>query len=160
MVTFPNTEPAQATVTPRPIILAVTELVASFISAAERQLSVVGRDLGVPPDGVLGELLAGVHQQRRPRRGLTESCVLYSVHGIGCLFIGRRDRSEIDLDLAPDGRPMFDSWRIKRWARSVGLPLADEEAITAEAAALVERGMLTAVDDWRWSWSFGRHPGG
>lgn len=72
-----------------------------------------------------------------------------------CLFIGRRDRSEIDLDVAPDGRPMFDTWRIRRWARSVGLRFADAGAIAAEAADLVERGVLTAVDEWRWSWSLG-----
>ena len=133
----------------------VSDIVASFISAAERQLSVVGRDLGVPPDAVLRELLDGVHQQRRPRRGVTQSCVLYSVHGIGCLFSGRRDRSEIDLDLSPDGRPMFDTWRVKRWATSLGLRFAEEQAIAAEATGLVERGSLTAVDERRWSWSPG-----
>jgi hypothetical protein len=126
-------------------------LVASFLAAAQRQLSVVGRDLGVPPESVLEELVGGVRQHRRPRRGVTKSCVGYSVHGDGCLFIGRRDRSEIDLDLSPAGAAKFDVWRVKIWAESIGVEDPNDEAITDEAASLVESGELLAVDSWWWA---------
>lgn len=134
----------------------MADLVASFVAAAQRQLSVVGRDLGIPPESVLAELVGGALQRRRPRRGVTASCVGYQVHGLGCLFIDRRDRSEIDLDELPDGRPTFDVWRVKRWAESMGFDYPDDKAIEVEAAALVERGALMQVDAWRWSWAAGR----
>lgn len=56
----------------------------------------------------------------------------YSVHGAGCRF-GSDDGIEVDADFAPDGREIFDFWRLRWYGLSLPGPLdvTDQDLRTA-----------------------------
>jgi hypothetical protein len=129
----------------------VTDVCASFVAAAKRQLEIVGFDLGVPPDKVIEELLRAVWRHDRPRQGVMPSGVEYFVHGLGCRLVSRPDGQMIDLDVADSGETKFDLWRVKQWAKSAGVDYPGDEAIAGEAELLARRGVLREMREGWWS---------
>jgi hypothetical protein len=123
--------------------------VATFVEAADGVLRSVARDFDLPRDRALLEFISS-HRRDPLMRGRTPSGVIYSVHGIGCRF-RMRHRGVVDLDLSQVGSPMFDAWRIRHWAESVGIPEPDEGSIEEEAGMLVRDGTLRIVEPGWWT---------
>lgn len=122
-----------------------------FVDRARAVLESVGADIGSSRDAAVRSLLIEVRQRGGKRSGSTPSGIGYAVHGLGCRFKDAAGAA-IDLDISPDGRPMFDSWRVQGWARSIGreAPSAD---IVDEALSLVRLGVLEPVREGWWTWA-------
>lgn len=91
----------------------------------------------------VSELIGLVRKGMLPRQGRLASGIQYHVHGIGCEFVGRRNEI-VDIDFAPDGTPIFDAWRLRRYLVSLGQGKYDEDAIVATCQELVAAGKLVA----------------
>jgi hypothetical protein len=88
---------------------------------------------------------------RAEQRTTTKGGIAFLVHGVGCRF---EDAAgvEIDLDILPDGRPIFDYWRVRAWARSAGRDVPAQAEVVAEAFGLVRLGALQPDGDGWWTW--------
>lgn len=65
------------------------------------------------------ELLRAWHQKKIPQIGFVKGHLdfQFHFHGIGCECFFE-DGSFVDFDFKPDGRPIFDSWRLMNFATS------------------------------------------
>jgi hypothetical protein len=132
--------------------------VADFVQVAGNLLVSLAKDFDLQADGVLRQFMAerrAAFCDEQPRsamlpRGRTPSGVIYALHGIGCRF-RIRYRGEVDLDLSPSGAAMFNAWRVRWWAKSIGAPQPDDAAIEREANDLMRRGMLRVAAPGWWT---------
>jgi hypothetical protein len=123
------------------------EIVVAFIAL----LGVCGRafaavSLGVSRSGPTEPLTAAVSHGSRVRSGIIEGLGSFHLHGIGCRF--ELDGGEdIDFDWDADGAVVFDSWRLRSFASSIGHGGFPDHDLTTAARDLVRRGVLIEVRD-------------
>lgn len=104
--------------------------------------------------GSLHEHLTGVERIGRPgvlagrrpdgeyvRSGSVPGLGEFAFHGMGCR-IERADGALIDFDWDPEGREVFDAWRIRKFGRSTGGIDVAETALLQACRELVEQGEL------------------
>lgn len=78
----------------------------------------------------------------RSRVGSIEGVGHYKLHGIGCRF-ELESGEEVDFDWDPDGRPTFDVWRVRNYARSVGSDEVTADQLSEALASLCDDGVLS-----------------
>lgn len=132
----------------------VAGAVAQFVDTADAVLCAFARDFEVPLDHAMGALLRRRRAREIAPRGRSASGLAYSFHGIGCR-IRARHRGVIDLDATPEGAPMFDAWRVRRWTESVGLSDPSDQAVQVQAIQLLRVGTLREVEPGWWTWLLG-----
>ena len=107
-------------------------------------LRALGRELlaerGDPPN--LLELLRMGKRGDVPRSGMLGSGSEYSFHGFGCRLVAA-DQREVDVDFTAEGQPIFDLFRLRRFAVSAGYEGDELDGqLAAEIAELMEHGRL------------------
>jgi hypothetical protein len=78
----------------------------------------------------------------RSREGSIDGVGKYQLHGIGCRF-ELESGEEVDFDWDPDGRPTFDVWRVRAYARSVGHDSVTADQLAEALASLCDDGVLS-----------------
>jgi cell division protein FtsI/penicillin-binding protein 2 len=66
----------------------------------------------------------------------------YKLHGTGCRF-ELESGEEVDFDWDPDGRPTFDRWRVRNYARSIGHDEVTADQLAEALASLCNEGVLS-----------------
>lgn len=77
----------------------------------------------------------------RSRAGSVPGVGSYKLHGAGCRF-ELESGEAVDFDWDQGGRPVFDVWRVRDYARSVGSPGVDPDHLNEVLVVLCERGVL------------------
>ncbi len=65
----------------------------------------------------------------------------FELHGVGCRF-QMDSGEEVDFDWDERGHAVFDWWRIRAYARSVGAGEPEQAGVVAACRALADRGLL------------------
>ncbi|MFI1940673.1 DUF6896 domain-containing protein [Streptomyces purpureus] len=95
-----------------------------------------------PQFEALEHVLESVRAGELERKAQSSAGFSYSVHGRGCRMVGP-DGAQIDLDLLLDGAEAFDAWRLRVFARSVGMsPVPLESDLVQECRAMVREGIM------------------
>ena len=100
--------------------------------------------VGVNRSSPVDPLTASDAVGTRVRRGDIGGLGSFWLHGVGCRF--ELDGGEdIDFDWDASGAVVFDAWRLRSFAVSVGMSLEPEGALGAAARSLVARGVLAEL---------------
>ena len=92
----------------------------------------------------LADLLGPVRSQQIRRHSVGVNGTQVQIHGIGCLFV-QPSGAIIDVDFGPDDTVIFDSWRIKQYASSVGIGSADDREVADAISLMIENGAISQV---------------
>ena len=125
-------------------------LVIGYVVTLEALRTQVLADFGLV--GGLRELIDGVVHGEITAHGRSRSGIEYIVDANGCCLTDLNG-VQIDVDVHPDGRCLFDTRRLVIFAHSLGqdlvaLGLENEPTLLAACRRLVERSLLTRVE-WR-----------
>jgi hypothetical protein len=133
-------------------------------SLVERYVSRVTQlTSALPTDSMNGEEFSGlgllvyrVNRRELKQRGRING-VSYRKHGFGASlhedrWNAARPVDEVDIDLGPAGLLVFDTWRVKRYASSLGLPVPAQDEIEAACGRLVARGLIRLIPGRLPSW--------
>ena len=113
--------------------------VLAFIAAVDQvELLFRGQYGGVKD---LSDVIRLARRREIPRKGKLVGGHEFEVHGAGCLVIDRTGRI-VDVDFLEARLPIFDGWRLQRFAASSGVDLADVGEILEICRALVSEGVL------------------
>ncbi|MFR9728860.1 DUF6896 domain-containing protein [Saccharopolyspora sp. MS10] len=84
------------------------------------------------------------------RKGRLGSGVEYSIHGVGCLFVGVNGaEADVDVDFFDDGARVFDVWRLSMFFETSGGGISPgSERIQESCAELIDRGVLQSRGRW------------
>jgi hypothetical protein len=85
---------------------------------------------------------------KRVREGVVDDFGSFYLHGRGCLFelVGGE---EIDFDWDADGDVVFNDWRLRTFARSLGFESITLKELRAAAMSAAHRGLLCEkTDGW------------
>lgn len=117
-----------------------TVVVESFLDALDRLSNALGGSLD-------GGRLFGLRRSRHGRGAL--ACgVHFSVHGAGCRFT-LLDGAEVDVDVDAAGTGVvFDAWRVRAFASSVGYELTAADAPALRAALVRTARVEEARPGW------------
>lgn len=77
----------------------------------------------------------------RSREGSISGFGAFQLHGIGCRF-ELASGEEVDFDWDQEGRPIFDVWRLRTYAHSVGQAATTEVELHDALANLCRDGVL------------------
>lgn len=78
---------------------------------------------------------------RRVRDGEVAGLGSFHLHGVGCRF--ELDGGEdVDFDWDAEGNVVFDGWRLRSFAQSVGVDSLEVTDFDSSARSLVSRGLL------------------
>ena len=116
--------------------------VLAFSQALISIRSLVQRELG--GQSSLFDLVAQAKKNTLKRSGTLADDTEYFVHGIGCRFISSHGE-EVDVDVLPDGREIFDTWRIESFVRSLRWDIGDTSILADACDELVRQGKLGEV---------------
>ena len=129
------------------------DAICTFIGAAASVLDELSAQQQInPAHRALDDLIRAVRQGRCAAKGRIGS-LDYSVHGIGSGF--ERAGAHVELDVAADGRPTFDAWRVQEFLASAGLPAVDSSEIDGAARKLVAEGFLVEIRSGWYSFVLG-----
>ncbi|WP_345458830.1 DUF6896 domain-containing protein [Actinoallomurus oryzae] len=122
------------------------EVVLRFVRDTERLTGAVSaataHDIG---GGGIGALVRAVNRRLVPRGAELPGGLRYDVHGIGCR-ITDRNGTLVDVDLGPEPRMLiFDAWRVRRFAESIGEESVTELELSAALEALAGEGVVMAA---------------
>ena len=125
-------------------------LVIGYVVTLEALRTQVLADFGL--EGGLRELIDGVVAGEIVPHGRSRSGIEYIVDANSCCLTDLNG-VQIDVDVHPDGRCLFDTRRLVIFAHSlgqdlVGLGLENEPTLLAACRELTERHILTRVE-WR-----------
>lgn len=129
----------------------MTDPVDDFVQEARARLRALATDTGLREGRETADMVRLVRSGQRERSGEIASGLTYRVHGIGCLL--SRGGVDTDLDMALDGRSMFDAWRVRAYVQSLGLADPGASPIDAELGRHVEEGTLYRVRGGWYSWT-------
>ncbi|MCO5974364.1 DUF6896 domain-containing protein [Actinoallomurus soli] len=120
------------------------EVLLRFLGAMERLTGAViaatAHDIG--SEGGIGALVRAVNRRLIPRNRELPGGLRYDVHGFGCR-ITDRDGVLIDVDLGPEPEMLiFDAWRVRRFAQSIGEESVTELELSATLEKLAGEGIL------------------
>ncbi len=78
--------------------------------------------------------LFGVDEGVRVSAGHVNGFGEFKMHGAGCRFV-LASGAVVDFDWDPDGRMVFDAWRLLKYAESLGLHPSQEDLLAAASSS-------------------------
>lgn len=126
---------------------APADVVSTFIAKLEMSLwHLRGHTIGVERSSSSAPLIATTRSGETARTGRLDDWGTFHLHGVGCL-IELDTGEEVDFDWDAEGRPIFDGWRLRQFARSAGEERFSTDSLVEAARQLVAKGVLAETPD-------------
>jgi hypothetical protein len=125
---------------PQDVVLAFIASLGLCLRALRTEFHTVSREAPTAP------LTAKTVSSEARRSGRIDGLGAYKLHGIGCR-IEMDSGEEVDFDWNERGRAVFDGWRLRSFARSLGLSEIDEAALVAACRELAVAGVLVEAPE-------------
>jgi hypothetical protein len=126
-------------VSPQEVVLAFVANLGFCLEALRSNFVSVTRDSPTDP------LTARTASGEAVRSGRVEGLGTFKLHGIGCRV--DMDSGEVlDFDWNQNGIAVFDDWRLREFARSVGSEEAQKGALVAACTDLAAAGLLVETE--------------
>lgn len=128
-------------------VTAPVDVVSTFVAKLELSLwHLRSHTSGVARSSPSVPLVATDRSEEAARSGRLDDWGTFHLHGVGCLIeLGTGE--EVDVGWDTEGRPVFDGWRLRRFARSAGEEWLSQEALVEAARQLVANGVLDETPD-------------
>lgn len=130
--------------------MTATEIVTSFVALLGlSQLELRARFSSIERSTPVSPLMAWTENGSGSRSGTIPGFGSFQLHGFGCRVV-LESGEEVDFDWDSQGRAVFDGWRLRTFATSVGQSGTTEDDLVEAARALADHGLLAEGDEPGW----------